>query len=502
MFKGGMIMLKKIRIVIATICFISITLLFLDFTGTVHLWLSWLAKIQFFPAILAANFIIVGIFILLTILFGRVYCSTLCPLGVFQDAVSWIASKKKKNRFSYSSTIDPLRYIILGIFVVSIIIDIYSLTSLLEPYSAYGRIASNIFEPIYLWGNNLLAYLAERMNSYAFYSVDVWIKSVSTFTIALLTFLLLIVLSWKKGRLYCNTICPIGTVLGLFSRFALCKPRINEENCIHCGLCEKNCKASCIDAKSETIDYSRCISCFNCIDVCPQGGIQYTISGLKKIEEENKILDGKSASRRKFFTIFSLFALGFIKKAYGQDFDGGLAIIEDKKEPERLTEIVPPGAFTIQHLRKNCTGCQLCITACPNQILMPSNDLLTLMQPEISYKRGYCRPECTKCSEVCPTSAINKVTVAEKSSIQIGHAVWNKDLCLVNKDKVKCDNCARHCPTGAINMELLDSNNPLSLKIPIINESRCIGCGACEHLCPSRPYSAIYIEGHERHKTI
>ena len=213
-------------------------------------------------------------------------------------------------------------------------------------------------------------------------------------------------------------------------------------------------------------------------------------------------MDEKKSSRRKFIAMSSMLALAVAERTYSQAVDGGLAAIIDKKTPKRLTPLVPPGALSIQNLRKHCTSCQLCVSVCPNQVLRPSEDVESFMQPEMSYERGYCRPECTKCSEVCPNHAIHKVSVAEKSAIQIGHAVWNKDLCIVNKDKVRCDNCARHCPTGAIRMITQDRNNPFSLKIPMIDESRCIGCGACENLCPSRPYSAIHVEGHEKHKTV
>lgn len=180
----------------------------------------------------------------------------------------------------------------------------------------------------------------------------------------------------------------------------------------------------------------------------------------------------------------------------------GLAVIEDKKIPERSTAIVPPGALSARSFAQHCTACQLCVSVCPNGVLRPSTDLTKLMQPEMSYERGYCRPECTKCSEVCPAGAIRPITVAEKSSIQIGHAVWVKENCVPLTDGVECGNCARHCPTGAIQMVASDPSNSESLKIPVVNTERCIGCGACENLCPARPFSAIYVEGHEAHRIV
>ena len=182
--------------------------------------------------------------------------------------------------------------------------------------------------------------------------------------------------------------------------------------------------------------------------------------------------------------------------------DGEFAKIEDKVAPERQTPLTPPGSLSARNMVRHCTGCQLCVSNCPNGVLRPSSDLLTLMQPLMSYERGYCRPECVRCSEVCPAGAIRPITKEEKSSTQIGHAVWIKKNCLPVTDGVSCGNCARHCPTGAIEMVPMDENDEESPMIPAVNEARCIGCGACENLCPVRPFSAIYVEGHEQHRTI
>ncbi len=208
------------------------------------------------------------------------------------------------------------------------------------------------------------------------------------------------------------------------------------------------------------------------------------------------------ASRRQFLTVTAMVAATTVLKAQEKTVDGGLAVIEKKKIPERSTHIVPPGAKSIRNLQQHCTACQLCVSVCPNGVLRPSTDIETLMQPESSYERGYCRPECTKCSEICPAGAIIKIDRAEKSSIQIGHAVWVKENCVPLTDGVECGNCARHCPVGAIQMVPSDKDNPDSPKIPIVNDERCIGCGACENLCPARPFSAIYVEGHQVHRTV
>ena len=497
-------MLRRIRLIVALVFFILITLLFLDFTGTLHGWFGWLAKIQFLPAVLALNVGVILLWVVLTLVFGRVYCSVICPLGVFQDVVSWFSGrrKKKKYRFSYSPAVSWLRYGMLGVFIIAMIAGIGSVVALLAPYSSYGRIVSNLFAPVYQWGNNVLAYFAERSDSYAFYETSVWLKSLPTFIIAAGTFVVLVVLAWRNGRTYCNTICPVGTVLGFFSRYSLFRPEIDAEKCTNCSLCSRKCKAACINYKDHRIDYSRCVTCMDCIDSCKHGAISYKYRFGKKEIKETSETGNTNNARRSFLTGMGLVLVSSAVKAQEKKVDGGLAVILDKKVPARTTPLVPPGAKGIRNMRTHCTGCQLCVSVCPNQVLRPSTKLETLMQPEMSYERGYCRPECTKCSEVCPAGAILKLTPADKSATQIGHAVWVEKNCVPLRDKVACGNCARHCPTGAITMVPSDADDADSLKIPVVNVERCIGCGACENLCPARPFSAIYVEGHEQHRTI
>lgn len=509
-------MLRKIRIIIALICFVLITLLFLDFTGVLHQWFGWLAKIQLIPAILAVNVAVIVALMLLTLIFGRIYCSVICPLGVFQDGVSHISGKRKgkKNRFRYSKAKSWLRYGVLGLFILSIILGVSVIVSLLDPYAAYGRMASNFLAPIYRLGNNLLALLAERADSYAFYSTEVWIKGWITFGIATITLLVVGILAWRNGRTYCNTICPVGTILGFLSRFSFFRLTFNLDKCTKCKACERGCKSSCIDVEAMNIDHSRCVTCFNCIEKCKFGAMNYSsrIIGRKeeKYEESRSAKETTNVSnnkkqgvtRRNVLSILGMLALTSTVKAQQLQVDGGLATIEDKRRPNRKTPIVPPGALGAKNMKSHCTACQLCVSVCPNNILSPSNALSTLMQPEISFERGYCRPECTECSQVCPTGAIKPITTADKSAISIGLAVWIKNNCVVNRDDVQCNSCERHCPTGAITLVSRDieANDPL--KIPVIDRELCIGCGACENLCPARPFSAIYVEGNVRHHTV
>ena len=503
-------MLQKIRQIIAFLFFCIITLLFLDFTGTLHAWFGWMAKIQFLPAVLTLNAGIILFLVVLTFVCGRIYCSVICPLGVFQDIAARIGRVKKKLPYSYSKAKNVLRYSVLVVFLALMFGGFASIAAFVAPYSAYGRIANNLFAPVYQWGNNLLAYFAERADSYAFYETEVWLKSLPTFLIAVLTFIIIGVLAWRNGRTYCNTICPVGTVLGFLSKFSLFRIEIDKEKCKKCNLCARNCKAACIDIPNTAVDHSRCVTCFDCLKHCKHDAIHYRFAYGKKEETAPAHSDAsqpKDKGRREVLAgslllLASAAKAQAVKKAEIIKLDGGLADIIDKQAPKRQTPITPPGSQSARNMQQHCTACQLCVSVCPNEVLRPSASLDTFMQPMMSYERGYCRPECTKCAEVCPTDAIHLIDKAEKSAIQIGHAVWVKERCVPLTDGQACGNCARHCPTGAITMIPSDPSNPESLKIPAVDTEKCIGCGACENLCPSRPLSAIYVEGHEVHRII
>ena len=465
-------MLRKTRITLAVISILLVTLLFLGIDYGINQWLGWMAKIQFLPALLALNFIL-EILLLVTLLFGRIYCSVICPLGILQDIYSWLGGKFKKNRFSYVKEHKWLRYSVLVIFFVCLIIGFTPVTTLLAPYSTYGRIVTSFYV------NNLTL------------SIIAWV-----------ILLILGILAFLYGRAYCNSICPVGTILSFFSRFSLFRVRFDESKCKHCGLCEKNCKARAIDSKTGAIDYSRCVVCGDCIEKCKGNALHYSVS--RHCEERSDAAIHLSSDEpdqgRRSFLVGAAIATATAATAQAQmKVDGGLAVIIDKQAPKRDTPLTPPGSISARHLQKHCTACQLCISVCPNHVLRPSTDLMHFMQPTMSFETGYCRPECTRCSQVCPTGAIKPITKEEKTVIHVGHAVWVKDNCVVLTDGVTCSNCARHCPTEAIQMVEYDHNGQ-TVMIPSVDEEKCIGCGACENLCPSRPFSAIYVEGHVMHR--
>lgn len=502
-------MLRKIRIILQVIVMLSITILLLGVSSSVSAWIGWTAKIQFLPALMALNFVVLSVLIVLTLIFGRMYCSVVCPLGIMQDIFAAFGRKTKKNRYSYSPEKRWLRYSILAVFILCLIIGFAPVTTLLAPYSAYGRIINSLFKPMYDLLRNLFAGIE---SNYLFSDVEIWMRSITTTVVAALTLVAIGFLAWRNGRTYCNTICPVGTILSFFARFSVYKIRLDKQTCKNCSLCEKNCKAAAIDYKSGTVDYTRCVVCGDCLDKCkfdslhyvkgkgqPVASMEVTTNLSEDSQVNNENTEPESPSRRAFLTGLAAVAGTAAIAETKMKVDGGLAVIEDKKQIARQRKVVPAGAGSLKDMTKRCTACQLCVSNCPNNVLRPDTDPMRLMQPVMSFERGYCRPECTRCSDVCPTGAIRPITIEDKTAIHIGHAVTIEANCLSASEGVNCNNCERHCPAGAITIVEKVNQDGSTIRVPVVATWLCIGCGACENLCPARPFPGIYVEGNEVH---
>lgn len=511
-------MLKTLRIILAIISFVMLTLLFIDVTGFAASHWGTLPMFQLVPALLSLNLVVILILVVLTLILGRVYCSIICPLGVYQDIINRVATcftgkkKRRLGRFRYKSSPTPWRRLFLGIFVLTLAAGMFSavgiaVSSLIEPYSAFGRMMTWLVRPGAVEVNNLLADSAAERGSYAFAAVSQLPISIPLLAVAALTFLVVTVMAWRGGRDYCNTVCPVGTVLGYLSRYSWLKPVIDTDKCTRCGSCGRHCKASCIDTKNHKIDYSRCVTCFDCINTCTEGAITYAHPKTKKHEVEATPAEAPDTKRRAFLSGGVIVASALASHAVTSAVDGGLAPLKTKKLPKRETAPVPAGAGSITSLHRRCVACQLCITNCPNGVLRPSMTADGFfMQPVMDFTTGYCRPECTICADVCPTGAIAPIDTTTKSSTKIGTAIVDLDHCISATYGQHCGNCATRCPAGAISM--IETTPGGNLR-PLVNESACIGCGSCEYHCPvgktaslSSDYPAIHVEGVEVHRTI
>lgn len=452
--------LKIIRIILAALMLLGITALLLDATGLLHHWLGWMPKVQLLPALLAGSFGLVAAVLVVTLVIGRFYCAVVCPMGVFQDIFVWAHKLLfgKKHPYRYRKPANWLRYTVLVLFVLAMVLGLNSIAVLIAPYSAYARMVTGLH------------------------------SSGTLQWVAIVTLVVIGVMSFTMGRLWCNTLCPVGSLLSLVSRYRLFGIRIDADKCVGCHKCEKGCKAMCIDIDGgKRVDHSRCVDCWNCLATCPVGAI--SLSGKQKTESGKPV----DSSRRKFLATTAAVGATMAVQAQEQKLDGGLAAITGKTVPERKTPLKPFGSKTLKHFSSHCTSCQLCVSQCPEHVLRPSTRIESLLQPEMSYTDGYCRTACTRCSEVCPAGAILPLTKEEKTAISIGVAIVLKDNCLSATGKDQCGACARHCPAAAISM--VDG-------VPSVNEARCLGCGACEYYCPARPMTAIYVEGRETHTEV
>ncbi|KAA6352470.1 4Fe-4S dicluster domain-containing protein [termite gut metagenome] len=491
-------MLKTIRVVISAILFGLITFFFLDFAGILPNDFHWLANVQFVPALLSHSFIILGILLALTLLFGRIFCSTLCPMGVFQDVVAWFSKqtgkKKRKKKYKYSPAKTTLRYTVLGIALLTFVAGFPMVLGWVDPYSVYGRMATHVFRPVYMTGNNLLESVFSSFNNYTFYRADADIRSLFSFFSGIVMFLLIGYLAWKHGRICCNTICPVGTVLGLLSKYSLFKIRIDADKCNKCGLCAMKCKAACIDSQGGAIDHGRCVDCYNCLETCQRGGLSYSPAKRKKskaTKEEPPISD---QSKRRFLlagVTTGLAAAAVIPKTMAQK---GTKAVSNQVAYKVKYPVTPPGAVSIAHFQAHCTSCHLCVSKCPSKVLRPAfmeYGWGGIMQPVEDFEKGFCNYDCTICGEVCPNGAIRKLTVEEKHLTQPGRVVFIKENCVVYTDETSCGACSEHCPTQAVSMVPYQNG----LTIPKVDTEICVGCGGCEHICPVIPYKAIHIEG-------
>ncbi|MDR1417222.1 MAG: 4Fe-4S dicluster domain-containing protein [Prevotellaceae bacterium] len=496
-------MLKKIRVGVSVALFSLITFYFVDFAGLMHGKMAGLpAKVQLIPAALASAFAVLVALAVLTLLFGRVYCSSICPMGVYQDIVAWIAKRaaKKKKRYKFSKPKNLLRAAMLAA-TLAIFLQFPLILAFIDPYSAYGRIAANVFRPVYMAGNNALEAIFTQFGSYTFYKTDVFVAGAFSFAVAMLTMLAIGYMAWRHGRTYCNTICPAGTILGFLSKFSIFKIRVDQGKCNSCGLCEMSCKAACISSKQKSVDSSRCVDCFSCLNACRRDALTFSPALMPKkmaaawqdsaatTPTERSVDEGK----RRFLTA-GVATVASAPAAMAMA-GGKLGSLTGSSRYVRQHPILPPGAVSVDNMLKHCTSCHLCISKCPSRALKPAfmeYGLAGLMQPTMYFEKGFCNFDCTICSEVCPNGAIKPLTKEEKHLNQSGYVVFSKELCVVQTDETSCGACSEHCPTQAVTMVPYKDG----LTIPHINVEICIGCGGCEFICPVRPFRAIHIEGH------
>jgi ferredoxin len=489
-------MAKKIRVTIEILFLLVFLLIFLDLWGVVPPQIKQvLFFFQVIPSLLhafhadiaaAIGFVII---LILTIMFGRVYCSTICPLGAMQDIVVWLRKKfKKKLRFSEAKNFAWMRYTSIGLALIGALTGFSIVLNVLDPFSVAGKITNTFFRPLAALSNNGISSLLQHYKIYSVSPVVAKAVPPEAFIIPGILLVLILVLVFSKERIFCNTICPVGGLLGLIANTSRMHIQIDKSGCSSCGVCEWKCKAGCIDTKTKKIDRERCVVCFDCIEACSRSAIHFKKEEKKQFASEVM----ESNSRRVFVSsVAGVLLLGALDNKK-------IDVSKDSTVPtSRKTPVFPPGGRTLARFNAICTGCQLCVTACPSSVLQPSLSeygLAGIMQPVFNYKYSFCNFECTVCADVCPTGALQQITLQEKKTLQLGKAHFEKRNCIVETQGTDCGACSEHCPTKAVHMVPYKN-----VRIPEVTDKYCIGCGACEYACPVKPYKAIYVEGNKIH---
>lgn len=497
--------LKKLRVVVSLFFFIFIGLFFLDFRHFFsENFISALLFFQFAPSVLlfikTLGFAAIGfiIILILTFLFGRVYCSGICPLGTLQDFFTRFSNRFiiRRKRYKYSNAKNILRYSILGLTVIFFIFGSVLLINLLDPYSNFGRFFTYFGKPAIVAVNNFVSGIFGNWGYYGLYPVKLPAINIEILLISLTMLGLLVWLSFARGRMFCNTVCPVGAILGFLSKYSLVKISIDENSCNQCGKCAAVCKSECMDIKNKQVDFSRCVACYNCLTACPENGVKYSLA--KPVKKAEFVSEPVVNTDKRNFILTSMVVFFGISRwsqgAAGLKNAQATTIKEEKNFP-----VSPPGAISIEGFNQSCTACTLCVSICPTHVLQPSfleYGIGGLLQPHMDYHSGFCNFDCVKCSEICPTGAILPVTREQKHTIQIGIAKFIKENCIVHTDRTDCGACSEHCPTKAVDMVPYKDG----LFIPEVTEDLCVGCGACEYACPTEPYRAIFIDGNPIHE--
>lgn len=488
------------------------TTLFTTLSAELAIDLHWVAHIQIFPLALAGSIAGILAWLALTLVFGRIYCSTVCPMGILQDVFARMPRLGRRRRFRngyrYEEPRNKFRYTWLTVVVGCSVAGIALAATLFDPYSAFGRICSEILLPVWEW----------------VCGAPVLVASWLAFGIAAATLVAVAAVAWRSGRLVCNTICPVGSTLSLVSRYALMHFDIDTDVCVNCGQCGRVCKSKCINMADHVVDASRCVVCFDCVDTCHEGAIRYTyrrkrlsVPMMQPVTPASTAMSRPSSpaspapkaavksekpqaesgvallDRRQFLATGLVIAATPAIAAASRQRKRIEAIAAKRRPLEGLKPVVPPGRRSLGNFLQKCTGCGLCVAHCPAKVLRPSAGQLgiaNMLHPGLDLDASYCRYNCTRCTDVCPTGALTPLSTEEKHIFVIGKARVEPANC------IGCGLCVRRCPREAISMKARKADQPgPSVLIASVDSDECIGCGACQYICPATPVKAIGVSG-------
>lgn len=438
--------------------------------------------------VFTASFLPAILVILVTVLFGRIFCGYFCPMGITVDMSDRIIGSKKqrgKGRASYYK----IKYYVLFFIIGSGMLGVSSVFTA-SPLSLITRFYGLLIHPVIsLIGNiglRLVQPVAEHFNMYGIVFAEVYTPRYSTIFFILSFFIALFLLAKINTRFWCRYLCPAGAMLALFSKRPFIK-RIVSEDCTKCGKCYRSCPMGAIDTgKPDVTFFEECIACGTCSSVCPVNAVSFSLGKTGKRDKEEVCMP----KRRQFllagtsgFT-FAAVSLSGINSLYGKPGVGQVM-------PKGLVR--PPGSTPEKDFLALCVRCGECMASCPNNALQPvwlPSGITGLFSPMLMPKRGACSTDCNNCGNVCPTGAIRSLSVKDRRWAKAGTARVMRERCLAWEHQKRCMVCDEVCPYSAIRFRN-ESGNPVP--VPEVIEDRCAGCGFCEHHCPVQNQSAIIV---------
>ena len=445
--------------------------------------------------IVKAGLISIVVFVT-SIVMGRLFCGWICPMGSTLDAVD---ASIKKNRLNKEKANHVLKrwhkyWILIALLTASVFS--FQLAGFFDPISILTRTTVTVFYPLFVFVINTMFDLFFALPFFEDMAFELHaflqgkllpVQSVTFIGSMLfaLIFLGILLLSKFQKRSWCRSLCPLGALLGLLSRFRVYRRQVSEA-CTSCSICYSKCRMGAIQADYKGTDQSECINCMDCETDCPENAIRF---GFYKNIQNSKI----DLDRRR---ILGAGLTGFATV--------GLMQIGYKNKVERDKVVRPPAALEETDFLDHCIRCGECVRICSTsgaglQLIGLKSGWQGLATPALVTPTGYCEYNCILCGEVCPTGAIPSINIEEKHEVKMGTAHFDKTVCIPWYYGENCMVCEEHCPTSEKAIQFSEQlvrtidGKEANIFLPYVDEQKCVGCGICTKVCPVAGDKGIFL---------